>query len=151
MNLNVNVENKSQNIHGSTSKADIIAAIRRAAEGKFTSITEAALGIKGKLCATCPVVADREDVESIHRVLLGCGWEEEYTAEEQVAREYYLDASEEEKAIIRLLFQAAIRDAESADKMREARIKGDSHPELVAPALNKAVADVHWMLKSRVA
>ena len=152
MNLHTNIENKSQNVHGgSFTKEDVVAAIRRACEGKFASVTEAALTIKGRICATRPVLADREDVEAVHRVLIGCGWEEIPTAEEAAAREYYLSATEEEKAIIRLLLQVALRDEGLANEMREQRIKGEQHPEAVAPALNKAIADIHWMLSKRVA
>lgn len=152
MNLNVNVENKSQNIYGeSFTKEDVIAAIRRAADGKFASITEAALAIKGRVCATRPVLADREDVEAVHRVLIGCGWEETLTAEEAVACNYYLSCNKEEQAILRLVFQVGLRDPETADRMREERARGESHPELVAPAMSKAIADVQWLLAKRVA
>ena len=151
MNLKVNVENNKNNVYGSVDKNDVVAAIRRACEGRFASVTEAALTIKGRIVATREVLADREDVEAVHRVLIGCGWEEEYTAEEQVVREYFLAASEEEKAIIRLLFQVALRDPDLANEMHKQRIKGEQHPEAVAPALNKAIADIHWMLSKRVA
>lgn len=152
MNLNVNIENKSQNVHQSTSKEAVIAAIRRAAEGKFNSVTEAALTIKGRIVATRPVLADREDVESFHRVLLG-EWDIPLNQEEQAAREYYLASSEEEKAILRLLFQVALRDESLANKMREVRMNpvAEQHPEAVGPAFSKAIADIHWMLKSHVA
>lgn len=150
MNLSLNTENSKNNIHGSVDKNDVIAAIRRAYEGKFTSVTEAALSIKSRVCATKPVVADREDVEAVHRVLLG-EWDIPLTAEEEVAREYFLAASEEEKAIIRLLFQVSLRDENLANEMRASRIKGEQHPEAVAPALNKAIADIHMMLSKRVA
>lgn len=150
MNLHTNIENKSQNVHQSVSKDAVIAAIRRAAEGKFLSVTEAALTIKGRITATLPVLADREDVEAVARVLLG-EWDIPLTAEEAVAREYYLAASEEEKAIIRLLLQVGLRDQDIANKLREERIKGEQHPEAVVPALNKAIADIHWMLSKRVA
>ena len=151
MNLTIKTENKSQNVHGgSFTKEDVVAAIRRAAEGKFASVTEAALAIKGRICATRPVLADREDVESVSRVLLG-EWDVPLSEEETVAREYYLAASEEEKAIIRLLLQVALRDPDLANEAREARLKGEQHPEAVAPALNKAIADVHWLLSKRVA
>lgn len=150
MNLNVNIENKSQNVHQSVSKDAVIAAIRRAAEGRFASVTEAALTIKGRIVATQPVLADREDVEMVHRVLLG-EWDTPLTAEEEAAREYYIAASKEEQAILRLLLQVALRNPDLANKMREDRIKGEQHPEAVAPALNKAIADIHMMLSSRVA
>lgn len=150
MNLNVNVENKSQNVHQSVSKDAVIAAIRRAYEGRFASVTEAALTIKGRIVATQKVLADREDVEAVHRVLLG-EWDVPLNPEEQAAREYFLAASEEEKAIIRLLFQVALRDEGLANEMRASRIKGEQHPEAVAPALNKAIADIHMMLSKRVA
>lgn len=150
MNLHANIENKDQNIHGSVSKDAVISAIRRAAEGKFLSVTEAALTIKGRITATLPVLADREDVEAVARVLLG-EWDIPLTAEEAVAREYYLAASEEEKAIIRPLLQVGLRDQDIANKLREERIKGEQHPEAVVPALNKAIADIHWMLSKRVA
>ena len=72
MNLSLKIENHNNNIYGeSFTKEDVIAAIKRVGEGKYLSVTEAALGIKGKLCATKPVVADREDVEAISRILLG--------------------------------------------------------------------------------
>lgn len=150
MNLNVNVENNKNNVYGSVDKNDVIAAIRRAYEGKFASVKEATLAIKGRVTATLPVVADREDVEAVHRVLLG-EWDIPLTAEEEVAREYFLAANDEEKAIIRLILQLSLRDENLANKMREERIKGEQHPEAVAPALNKAIADIHMMLSKRVA
>ena len=150
MNLSLKIENHNNNIHGeSFTKEDVIAAIKRAGEGKYLSVTEAALGIKGKLCATKPVVADREDVEAISRILLG-EWDTPLTAEEAVARDYYLSCNKEEQAILRLIFQAALRDEDFAAKMREMR-NTPQHPELVTPALNKAIADVHWLLSKRVA
>lgn len=152
MNLNVNVENHGQNVHGSVSKAAVIEAIRRAAEGRFASVTEAALTIKGRIVATQPVLADREDVEMVHRVLLG-EWDIPLTAEETAAREYYLASSKEEQAILRLLLQVSLRNHDIANRMREERMNpnAEQHPEAVAPALNKAIADIHMMLKSRVA
>lgn len=53
MNLSLKIENHNNNIYGeSFTKEDVIAAIKRVGEGKYLSVTEAALGIKGKLCAT---------------------------------------------------------------------------------------------------
>lgn len=151
MNLTIKTENKSQNVHGeSFTKEDVVAAIRRACEGKFASVTEAALSIKGRICATRPVLADREDVESVSRVLLG-EWDVPLNPEEQAARDYYLAANKEEQAIIRLLLQVGLRDQETADRAREERARGESHPEAVVPALNKAIADVRWLLSKRVA
>lgn len=150
MNLSINTESSKNNIHGNANRNDVIAAIRRAYEGKFLSVTEAALAIKGRICATQPVLADREDVESVSRVLLG-EWDVPLSEEEQAARDYYLAANKEEQAIIRLLLQVAIRDENLANETRGTRLKGESHPELVAPALNKAIAEVHWLLSKRVA
>ena len=150
MNLYTNIENKDQNIHNSVNKNDVVAAIRRAYEGKFASVTEAALTIKSRIVATHPVVADREEVEAVHRVLLG-EWDIPLNPEEQATREYYLASSKEEQANYRLLLQVALRDTDLANKMREERIKGEQHPEAVAPALNKAIADIHMMLSKRVA
>ena len=151
MNLSLKIENHNNNIHGeSFTKEDVIAAIKRAGEGKFASVTEAALAIKSRVCATRPVLADREDVESVSRVLLG-EWDVPLSEEEKVARDYYLAASEEEQAIICLLLQVGLRDQETADRAREERARGESHPELVAAAMSKAIADVHWLLSKRVA
>lgn len=146
MNLNVNVENPSQNIHG-VSKADIITAIRRAAEGKFYSIPEAALVIKDRICAARPVLADEEDFESAMNVLVGG---ENLTSEEEVAREFFLACTNEERAIIRLLLHVALRDAGLANEMRQARVQGEQHPEAVVPALKAAIAGVRVILSLRV-
>lgn len=147
MNLHTNIENKSQNVNGGVSKADVIAAIRRAAEGKFYSISEAALVIKDRICAVRPVLADEEDFESVMNVLVGS---ENPTAEETAAREFFLACSNEERAIIRLLLHVALRDENLANEMRASRIRGEQHPEAVVPALKAAITGVRAILSLRV-